>query len=131
MYQLFFCLLPDKSSETYYNVFLLLSNKCKAFGLNFKPIEIVVDFELSIHNAIYKYFGRDLILLGCKFHLCQAWFRKIQEYNLVPEYKEENSVIGRYLKLHFGMMYLSSEEVVDFFNEELHYLLPNDKRVLN
>lgn len=50
--------------------------------------------------------------IGCRFHFIQEWYRKIQELRLNTEYKEDGG-----LRTTFGLTFLDSQEVVDYFVE--------------
>jgi hypothetical protein len=80
-----------------------LQNKCLYFNQVFKPEIIFVDFETAIHNAISDVCP-DVKIMGCRFHLGQSWWRKIQQIGLTTEYSKNNE-IGQYLSyvlaLHF------------------------------
>lgn len=110
---LVFCLLTNKSQQTYRSTFDTLITICTDLNLNFKPKRIISDFEIAIQNAA-KLVWPDIIIFCCKFHLTQNWFRKIQNLGLSSEYKNQ-TVIGKYLKLFFGIPYLHPNEVGDFF----------------
>lgn len=127
---LVFSLLPDKKTETYVKLFKKVTKKCEELDLVLKPSQIVIDFEQAIHSSCSQVWNGAKIL-GCRFHLCQSWFRKIQELGLCKEYKSSNSAIGSYLRVLFGVQFLDPEEVEDFFNNELFYLMPDDSRVRN
>ena len=74
---LIFCLLPNKEKKSYKLAFEHIVQKCLEIGLIFYPRKIVVDFELTIHLAIKEQW--DVVeIIGCRFHLKQAWWRKIQ-----------------------------------------------------
>ena len=75
---LVFCLLPSKNTEDYSGAFSLIKQKCVELGVAFRPTKIVVDYEAAIHLAIKQHWLFAEIT-GCRFHLAQAWFRKIQE----------------------------------------------------
>jgi hypothetical protein len=51
------------------------------------PKNITVNFEISIHNAINSVWSFTNII-GCRFHLTQAWYRKIQELGFVQNIKK-------------------------------------------
>lgn len=125
---LVFSLLPNKKTETYMRLFTRLINKCLVLELDFKPKEIVIDFELAIHLSCTQTW-KEAKIIGCRFHLSQSWFRKIQTLGLITEYNNKNSCIGQYLKVLFGMQFLDPSEVENFFNNEMFYLMPKDKRV--
>lgn len=69
---LVFCVLKNKQTETYSNLFRLLKYKCAEKGLALKPSSIVMDFEIAIHISAREIFP-DVHILGCRFHLTQAW----------------------------------------------------------
>jgi hypothetical protein len=78
---LVFCLLPNKSKESYSNTFDIIKSKCTMLRLNFEPREVVVDFEESIHGAVREMWP-NVKLIGCRFHLSQSWIRKIKKLGL-------------------------------------------------
>ncbi|KAL4143941.1 hypothetical protein QTP88_006189 [Uroleucon formosanum] len=68
---------------------------------------------------LFSFFIKQVTDRGCKFHLCQAWWRKIQQSGLSDEFKDNASEIGKLLKLFFGLSLLSSEDVEDCFYNDL------------
>jgi hypothetical protein len=64
--------------------------------LKFLPQTIYRDFEEAIHNSILSVWPETNIK-GCKFHLGQRWWRKIQSLGLSNEYKSD-SEFSKYLK---------------------------------
>jgi len=70
--------------------------------LIFNPKIVVADFEQAIHFAA-KQVWPSIILVGCRFHLSQDWWRNIQSCGLQTEYKDPNSEIGKWLYLIFGL----------------------------
>ncbi|XP_016660095.1 uncharacterized protein LOC107883822 [Acyrthosiphon pisum] len=98
----------------------------KAFRLiqNYlKPDKIYADFERAIHVAISEVWP-SAQLKGCRFHLGQSWWRKIQQLELSKEFKNNDSEIGQPLKLFFGLSLLSTEEVNDSYTNEFISLKP-------
>jgi hypothetical protein len=80
---LVFILLPNKHSQTYSGAFnYILLNYCDSLGLKLEPTEIVCDFEKAIHVGVRKIWP-NINTIGCRFHLTQSWFRKIQQLGLV------------------------------------------------
>jgi hypothetical protein len=79
---------------------------------------VVLDFEIAIHNAL-KYVWPETRIVGCRFHLTQAWWRKIQQLGLTADYKNKNSEIGQWLGYCFGLLFLEPEKVSDVFVFEL------------
>lgn len=123
-----FMLLPNKSNSTYSLGFKLLIECCKDINLDFNPPEVICDFELSIHLSI-KHVWRSSVISGCRFHLTQAWFRKLQNLGLTLEYKNPNSEIGSWLRWTFGLIFLNHDEVGDCFTEDFYSVIPNNSRV--
>ncbi|XP_050516141.1 uncharacterized protein LOC126891006 [Diabrotica virgifera virgifera] len=126
---LLFCLLKDKCELTYKLCLQEVKNLCSEHNLLLRPTKIVLDFETAIHNAV-KYVWTDIIIHGCRFHLTQSWWRKIQSLGLSCEYKDKSSDIGKWLRLCFGMVLLDKNIVSDFFVFEMMEVTPNDTRVI-
>lgn len=126
---IFFCLLPNKESATYKKLFILIKEECEKHNIIFYVDEVVVDFEKAIHKAILD-FWPEVKIIGCRFHLCQSWYRKIQKCGLGTEYKNKTSEIGKWLRLIFGLTYLDPNEIGNCFALELFENMPNDSRVI-
>lgn len=75
---LLFCLLPNKESRSYKVALDHVIRLCLDINETFYPETVVVDFELGIHEALRSTW-RTVIINGCRFHLAQSWWRKIQE----------------------------------------------------
>lgn len=123
-----FCLLPDKLQTTYECLFNLIKTKCESGNLHLNPKTVVADFEKAIHNAV-RAVWQDSQLIGCRFHLGQAWFRKIQKLGLTAEYKKQESEIGRWLKYTFGLPFLNSADVGECFAFDFAEIQPQDERI--
>ena len=124
---LVFCLLPDKKEATYRSLFKHLIKKCEEMNLTFKPKTVTADFEKAIHNAVESVWPT-VEVIGCRFHLSQAWWRKIQ-VGLSAEYKSSTSDIGKWLHWVFGLSMLSHEEVGDAYVEDLEPTQPSSPKV--
>lgn len=117
---LVFCILRDKRSETYAKLFAMLTSQIfERYSLRFQPIEVFIDFETAIHVAVRNTWPATKVN-GCRFHLHQAWYRKIQSLGLSSEFKNKDSEIGRWLKHTFGLTYLCPDEVGDCFAFDLY-----------
>lgn len=90
--------------DTYVKCFKFIVSKCAEIALKFRPEEVVIDFEASIHSATISVW-RDVKIIGCRFHLTQAWWRKIQQLGLSKDYKERTD-IGKWLGYCFGLLFL-------------------------
>lgn len=125
---LIFCLLPDKNKNTYSKLFLGLINQITTnFGLNWNPKEVYADFEIGIHLAL-KNVWPDVKISGCRFHLHQAWYRKVQSLGLVAEYKNQ-SEIGKWIKDTLGLTYLKPEDVEECFVFDIMSYKPLDSKL--
>jgi hypothetical protein len=71
-----FCLLVNKSTDTYVNAFNHIKLKCIELKLTVNPKSITIDFEQAIHDAV-SIACLNILIVGCSFHLTQSWFRKI------------------------------------------------------
>jgi hypothetical protein len=52
------------------------------------------DFEVAVHDAA-KEFWPDVSIKACQFYLSHAWYRKIQNLGLSPEYQSHESETGQ------------------------------------
>jgi hypothetical protein len=93
--------------------FKSIVNKCKELGLVFIPKFFTIDFEKAIHLVVNKVWLSSKIF-GCRFHLIQAWYRKVQKYVLATEY-QNNTSIGNWIQHTFGLIFLEFSEVSDCF----------------
>ncbi|KAF6198716.1 hypothetical protein GE061_008468 [Apolygus lucorum] len=113
-----FALLPSKTTECYIEMWDEV--KSRAVQLVSKERNLTsfyADFETAAHNAVVHHFPT-VRVIGCRFHLGQSWFRKIQKSTaLNREYKNKESEIGQWLKLFFGLPLLPPAAVGDAFCE--------------
>lgn len=101
---------------------------CSSFHHALNPSTIITDFEIGLQIATCKSWP-NAKLLGCRFHLTQAWYRKIQKLGLAKEYNNELSEIGSWLRHLFGLQYLDPNDVEDCFVMDLAPDQPADQRV--
>jgi len=126
---LVFFLLPDKCNTTYKCAFQHLIRHSMSIGLTCSPTEVVIDFEQAIHSAIEEVFPNAKIR-GCRFHLGQSWWRKIQSLGLTKMYNT-NTDESYFLKFFFGLPFLDSDNVIDCFTDDFLAILPaKDDRVV-
>jgi hypothetical protein len=95
-----------------------------------KPKIVAVDFEVAIlvHNAVLISWP-EVRLMGCRFHLGQAWFRAIQKFGLATKYKDPEDEAGKWMRYLFGLPYLDPEEVGDCFAFDFGASQPTDNRI--
>lgn len=108
--QVAFCLLPSKSAQCYLNMWSFLFSLC---GENFSPTTLLLDFELAAHQGFRAVFPVSVIMC-CRFHLGQSWFRKICSLHLKQEYQNDTEN-GKWLKMFFGLPFLEPNQVIDAF----------------
>lgn len=80
-----YCLLPNKSKETYMKLFQLIEDHAAMFGLNFNPEEFSCDFESGLISALREKY-KETIIKGCLFHMNQCLFRHLQSLGLTSVY---------------------------------------------
>jgi len=101
-------LLPGKSVGNY-------TDALKALQNYIQPVTVYSDFERSIQLAVSEVWPT-ADLRGCRFHLGQSWWRKIQSLRLTEEYQNKESEIEiRVLRYIFGLPLLAPEGVKNCF----------------
>ncbi|KAK3691651.1 hypothetical protein RRG08_044871 [Elysia crispata] len=90
---------------------LLESFESSTSSLSIETIHI--DQEAAMAEAVRN--TSNFVIKFCHFHIRQSWLRKMQTLGLITDYKNEESDIGNWLKLFFGLPALSHEEVDDVF----------------
>jgi len=68
--------LKDKFKNTYINVWKYLISICEKQSLLFKIEKLHIDFEIGAIEATKEVFP-DVKIKTCRFHLGQAWWRKV------------------------------------------------------
>ena len=74
----------------------------------------------AIHNAC-KSIWSNIQTYGCRIHLLQSWY--VQTVGLSVEYKTEDSRIENWIIKCFGLIFLATELVFDYFEVFLLSLL--------
>ncbi|XP_025417311.1 uncharacterized protein LOC112688361 [Sipha flava] len=117
--------LPSKSFECYRAMWNFICHLCtNKLQKNFTPLSIHLDFEIAAHKAFLNVFP-DSKIRGCRFHLGQSWYRKINSLpDLKKLYKNQSCDIAKWLTLFFGLPFLPSNEVEDAYFD-LQNLTPN------
>ncbi|CAG2206186.1 unnamed protein product [Mytilus edulis] len=124
---LVFILLTGKSEEIYHHCFTKLVELCNDRNLTLKPKTVHVDFEDRVMVVVRNLFPSAL-LKCCRFHLSQAWWRKIQALGLSKEYKECTTEVGKWLHKFFGLSFLPDADVEDSFVEDMMAEAPKEPR---
>jgi len=126
---LIYFLLQNKHTETYVQIFKHVLHHCDTNDFLFSPTYVHIDFESAIHSAVRNVLPTAQIK-GCRFHLGQSWWRKIQSLGLTKVFKDYNSEKSQFLKYLFGLPFLHSDEVEECFQNDLQsILLIEDERI--
>ena len=126
---LVFALLSGKSDTVYRNMWNSLKAACTERNFNLQPKLIHVYFELTMHIVLNDVFPV-LNLKCCRFHLGQAWYRKMQNLGLSQDYQDSDIEIGKCLKQSFGLHFFDPTEVEDCFVEDYMASAPQDERCI-
>ncbi|KAL8602885.1 hypothetical protein ACOMHN_026845 [Nucella lapillus] len=86
-----YCLLIDKSRQTYHQLFEVLKRKMAENDLVMNPEQIMSDFESGLMPAIRHSFTNTQHR-GCYFHHSQAVWRQVQRLGLQVVYREDHRV---------------------------------------
>ncbi|GFR68810.1 hypothetical protein ElyMa_002030500 [Elysia marginata] len=97
-------------------------------GATFDNKTIYLDFEKQAHDAPSDVLG-NITLRGCLFHLKQSWWRKINQLGLATAFKDQQSEIGSFLRLTFGLPFLDFMDVFKSFAFDITLEAPVDERI--
>ena len=81
-----YALLIDKHKKTYVKLLTTISDKCRDMDLLFNPKTILTDFEKASMSAVTTVFPL-AALRGCRFHLGQSWWCRMQSPRLSEDYR--------------------------------------------
>lgn len=105
-----YCLLPNKSAETYSRVHDALKNLIPTAA----PGSILVDFERAAINAFSTAYPTAQVR-GCYFHLCQSVVRKVNEVGLKIDYENNDEVRG-FVRCLSALAFVPPEDVTEAFD---------------
>lgn len=114
-----YCLLPNKTAETYARVIHELQRLIPRAS----PNKVLVDFERAAMNTFAAAYP-NAVVTGCYFHLCQSVVRKVNEVGLKVVYENDNAV-REYIRCLPALAFVPVEDVVDAF-EILAETMPED-----
>jgi len=97
-------------------------------NLHLSPKGVTSDFEKAILNSVHEICQQTKII-GCRFHLTQAWYRQLQNFGLSTEYQNQSSEIGIWIRHTFGLIFLEPTEITECFVEDFMSDRPTDERV--
>jgi len=122
-----YCLLKDKKKTSYAAALRHLAAHLPA---DYEPTTTFSDFEDGIRWAV-KQVWPNTTLRGCRFHLGQTWFRKIQGLGLQPLYRKKSEE-GSFLRAFFGLAFLQPEKIEECLTEDFGPRAPdNDNYILS
>ncbi|KAF0747851.1 zinc finger MYM-type protein 1-like, partial [Aphis craccivora] len=121
---LVFCFLPSKTKEMYKQMWETLKDLCLNYADSvFQPSLLLLYFELRAHFAVKEVYPL-IIIKACRFHLGQAWYRKISSIPILKKnYNDKNSQSGLWLKLFFEEKQFCdfSDYILDNYIETNHF----------
>ena len=111
-----------------------LNLKCKLIICAFQ--EMFVDgtfkycpkFFFQLYNVLKEMYP-DAQLKCCRFHLAEAWWRKIQSVGLSNEYKNAESQLGKWLKWFFELHFDDAVKEEDIF-VDLMPVAPDEEKCI-
>ncbi|KAE9523019.1 hypothetical protein AGLY_016650 [Aphis glycines] len=125
---LVFGILGNKELGTYIQFFKHIVTYCSTIDLTFLPNRIFIDFEIGIHNAA-KHVWPLIEIKGCRFHLGQSWWKKIQSLGLTNVYRDQKSEQSKFLRVFFGLPFLSPNDVDQCFVEDIMAIQPTGDKI--
>lgn len=82
-------------------------------GIN--PNIYILDFKISMHQAIINIIFSIAQIWGFSFHLGQPWYRKIQNLGFAQEFNFANDELGKWLAHICGLPFINPIEVGNCF----------------
>uniref|UniRef100_A0A914NDU9 MULE transposase domain-containing protein n=1 Tax=Meloidogyne incognita TaxID=6306 RepID=A0A914NDU9_MELIC len=110
VFPVLFCLLPDKTEQTYTRLFTLI----KEIWPMFNPTSISCDFERAIHNSIRTCFPESSIFC-CFFHLRQNLRKHISQSNLLNLYNNDPDFALK-CKMIISLAFVPENDVINALN---------------
>ena len=118
------CLCADKKKPTYIRILQLLQSSCNERNFTLSTATVHTDLEVTMISAVHNIWPEAVVALS-NFHLCQAWYREIQAFNLTRDYRDVKSLVGRWLRLVFALPTVSADSVRECFLTTLTDLMPD------
>ncbi|XP_046350164.2 uncharacterized protein LOC124131114 [Haliotis rufescens] len=111
-YPLIFALLPDRQTDTYSRLFMLLKDEVQQrLNRPLAPSCIQTDFEMAAIRAVQVVFPTADVK-GCFFLYCQAIWRKVQHLGLAVAYREDPEVC-KWIRRAAGLPLLPKNKIQD------------------
>ena len=101
-----FVLLPDKTRESYDNMFCMLKEALGSRGLELSAQYFMSDFEVAIRNSFTSHFP-DVTPKGCLFHFSKAILSKVSKSGFKSDYSNKSSPqFGSFVRAILGFGYV-------------------------
>ena len=81
-----YSLMTGKSQALYEEMLQAISSRSEQLGFSPDPVNIHMDFEQSVIQAVKSTFGDHVNVRGCFYHLTQSTWRKVQQLGLADQY---------------------------------------------
>lgn len=117
-----FAVMPGKKQQLYEHFFHFFKNALLSIGnKTIKPVEVMMDFEKAMRNAIQKLFP-GIIVRGCNFHFTQALRRKAIQIESLSRNIFHNSQHHQALKMFMRLSLLPLERVENGISQLKEYV---------
>ena len=107
-------LLPGKTQVLYTDFLAALDHLFPS--ATFEPQSVLCDFEKGLHNAI-EIVWPDATVRGCYFHFKSSLWKKMQAFELVPEYKVLSSAVRKWFKSIGALPFAEPGSVVELWED--------------
>lgn len=108
--------MTGKTQDLYIRVFEELVGKMQDDGLHPNPLDVTLDFEKAIHNAVVDVFGGSTRVHGCFFHLRQSTWRQVQAAGLASRYNQDPE-FAHQIRMIDALAYVPKNYVTEAFAE--------------
>ena len=106
-----FSLLPDKTKNSYDEMFKMVKDCLNVRGLQLSPENFMSDFETNIRKSFHKYF-KDVTIKGCHFHYAKALWTKVVNNGFKIAYTA-CSLFGGFVRACIGLAYVPLERMAE------------------
>ena len=106
-----YCLLPNKTTETYRRLFMKLKELMPAA----RPISAMLDFEQSAMNVISECY-EGIHIQGCFYHLTQSLYRKVQALGYQTKYADDAD-FAMMVRMIGALAFVPIADIADVFEE--------------
>ncbi|KAB0799496.1 hypothetical protein PPYR_07376 [Photinus pyralis] len=110
VFPVLFCLLPNKTTQTYRKLFFLIKQQWPRFN----PETINVDYEVAIHDALRTEFP-EADVRGCFFHLVQNLRKHLSSSNLLGRYQTDADFALQARMITYIIGFYDLEPIVAWF----------------